>query len=116
MQYPDPRLGRASRTSHADLDPVTRGPQNYLSACSEDPGQQNTAHRLIFNFSSAKVLPSIFIVNTEYFMQVLLPALDPRNEEHFRPRRNRLEIAGLVVFAVDRDRGFFLQVLAQARI
>src|ERR1700733_881930 len=45
-----------------------------------------------------------------------LPALNLRNEENLRARRHRLEIAGLVQLAVDRDRGFLLQVLPQPRI
>src|SRR5215472_4950287 len=44
-----------------------------------------------------------------------LTALDLRNEEHLRPGRDRLEIAGLVDRPVDRDGGLLLQVLAQPR-
>src|ERR1700676_3084798 len=44
-----------------------------------------------------------------------LPALDPRDEEDFCAGWNGLEIARLVVFAVDRDCRFSFQMLAEAR-
>src|SRR4051812_7742620 len=45
--------------------------------------------------------------------EAALTALDLRDEEHLGARRDRLEVAGLVDRAVDRDGGLLLQVLAQ---
>src|ERR1700722_5136204 len=44
-----------------------------------------------------------------------LPTLNARNEEHLRTGGHRLEIAGLVQFAIDRDGCLFLERVTQAR-